>query len=206
MTDGPGLSRREQGKLERHEQLLGAARVLFAERGITATTVEDIVAAAGVARATFFNHFGSKPALAAALYSRRVEAFSAFVSRLLARDLSTGDRLRRLFSDVARDEQVEPGTLRAEIEVLDRDPAPAEVREDRTARVNAEILRVLQQGRDHGEVRSDYPVEFLAETVTAIYLGRVRQWKQDPDPGAHHDFTRAGAFAAEAVAPRSDTS
>lgn len=47
--------------------LEGAARA-FAERGFRATSVEDVLAAAGVARRTFYRLYGSKEDVALALY------------------------------------------------------------------------------------------------------------------------------------------
>lgn len=55
---------------ERNEELLDAAERLFAERGIDATTVEDITRAAGVAKGTFYLYFGSKEHILAALRER----------------------------------------------------------------------------------------------------------------------------------------
>lgn len=47
-------------RLKMRRQLAAAAMELFATRGYQATTVDDIAAAAGVARRTFFRHFRSK--------------------------------------------------------------------------------------------------------------------------------------------------
>ncbi|MGP4115338.1 TetR family transcriptional regulator [Streptomyces sp. 4N509B] len=47
-------------RLKMRRQLAAAAMELFATRGYAATTVDDIAAAAGVARRTFFRHFRSK--------------------------------------------------------------------------------------------------------------------------------------------------
>jgi AcrR family transcriptional regulator len=48
--------------------LLEAATQLFADRGYSATSVEEIAAAAGVSRATVFTAVGGKPALLKAAY------------------------------------------------------------------------------------------------------------------------------------------
>ncbi|AMM31609.1 Putative TetR family transcriptional regulator [Sinomonas atrocyanea] len=61
-----------------------AAYRLFAERGIRATAVEDILAACGAARATFYSVFGSKDGIALAylecLYQERRAAIGAAVA------------------------------------------------------------------------------------------------------------------------------
>jgi len=46
--------------------ILAAARDLMAERGYSATTIEQIADAAGVAVQTVYKHFGSKPAIVTA--------------------------------------------------------------------------------------------------------------------------------------------
>jgi len=55
------------------ERLLDAAERLFAERGIAATSLRAVIAAAGVNLAAVHYHFGSKEALVAAVVGRRVE-------------------------------------------------------------------------------------------------------------------------------------
>ena len=49
-----------QGRAEVRRELVGAAARLFDERGYDDTTVDDIAAAAGVGRRTFFRYFRSK--------------------------------------------------------------------------------------------------------------------------------------------------
>lgn len=48
--------------------ILAAAAKVFARRGIAATRVEDILAAANIARRTFYRYFASKDAVLAALF------------------------------------------------------------------------------------------------------------------------------------------
>ena len=54
-TDG-----RERRSRKTRSRIRRAAGELFVERGIDATTVEDIAAAAGIAKATFYLHFSRK--------------------------------------------------------------------------------------------------------------------------------------------------
>jgi AcrR family transcriptional regulator len=48
---------------DRRSRLVRAAQALFLEQGFRATGIDAILAAAGVAKMTLYNHFGSKDAL-----------------------------------------------------------------------------------------------------------------------------------------------
>lgn len=71
---------------ERETALIAAAERLFAERGVAATTVADIAAAAGLAKGTFYLHFETKEHLVAVLKSRFV---AAMLEGVAAFDLPT---------------------------------------------------------------------------------------------------------------------
>jgi len=59
----------------RREELLDAAEKLFLEQGVAATSVDQIVEAADVAKGTFYLYFPSKEQLLAALQQRFVASF-----------------------------------------------------------------------------------------------------------------------------------
>jgi AcrR family transcriptional regulator len=58
---------------ERREDLLAAARRVFAEKGLPNATISDVTEAAGVAKGTFYLHFDSKEALLGALKQQFVD-------------------------------------------------------------------------------------------------------------------------------------
>jgi AcrR family transcriptional regulator len=60
-------SRRERQARQTREEILGAARRLFAERGYARTSVRDVAEAAGVSAQTVYDSVGSKQALVARL-------------------------------------------------------------------------------------------------------------------------------------------
>ena len=59
----------------RREELLDAAQQLFLDKGIGATSIDDIASAAHVAKGTFYLYFPSKEALLAALQDRFITTF-----------------------------------------------------------------------------------------------------------------------------------
>ena len=62
-TEQAPLSVRQRNKLHTRVHLREVATAQFSERGFAATSIEDIVTAAGASRATFYAHFTSKEAL-----------------------------------------------------------------------------------------------------------------------------------------------
>ncbi len=71
---GPTATARTEGEVAR--QVARVAARLFAERGYDATSVREIVEAAGVTKPTLYYHFGSKEGLAQALLTLPMTAFS----------------------------------------------------------------------------------------------------------------------------------
>ncbi|MEU7745744.1 TetR family transcriptional regulator [Nonomuraea sp. NPDC049158] len=72
-------------KIERWRRLRQAALALFEQRGFAAVSIDDIAAAAGVSRRTFFNHFDTK---AGALFDP-APGEAAQVADLLVREIDT---------------------------------------------------------------------------------------------------------------------
>ena len=63
----------EAEKRKSHARILDAASRLFRERGIEATSVSDVMKAAGLTHGGFYRHFESKEALVSAAFSAAVE-------------------------------------------------------------------------------------------------------------------------------------
>jgi AcrR family transcriptional regulator len=61
--------------------LAGAARA-FAEHGLRRSTMQSVAAAAGVAKATLYNHFRTKDDVARALLARELDRLTALASGL----------------------------------------------------------------------------------------------------------------------------
>ena len=79
MTNSPRRTQTDRRK-ETRRALLDAAAQLFAEHGYHDTQVSDIIAAAGVARGTFYNYFDSKRAVFARLLADLIAQLNAAVA------------------------------------------------------------------------------------------------------------------------------
>lgn len=114
------------------EQIVDAALALVADRGIGATSVDDIAAAAGVAKGSVFYNFGSKSGLFAAIITDGVarltqalraaaegrtgpEAIDALVTELLTQIRDHPDFAKLVATEIfrrGRDWQESIGTIR----------------------------------------------------------------------------------------------
>jgi AcrR family transcriptional regulator len=84
---GRGKYDRAQSTNERHaerqEHLLDVATNVFAQRGYSATRVDDIVEAAGISRRTLYEHFKSVEAILTEVYDRAIRiSFQLMFARL----------------------------------------------------------------------------------------------------------------------------
>lgn len=76
---------RDRQAEETRQLLVSVARRLFAERGYAATSIEDIIREAGVARGALYHHFPSKASLFRAVYDAvQADMASAVVATALA--------------------------------------------------------------------------------------------------------------------------
>jgi AcrR family transcriptional regulator len=96
-------SRDRRGGRGARARILQASRVLFRERGINATGVAELAAAAHVSKRTLYQHFASKDELVVA-YLRSYDDSDAGPERALARsDLTPRAQLLELFGTLADD-------------------------------------------------------------------------------------------------------
>ncbi|MDG3011644.1 TetR/AcrR family transcriptional regulator [Rhodococcus sp. D2-41] len=200
-TTGRRLTRRERNKIETRARLLQSARRLFAVKGVSGTTVEDVASAAEVSRATFFNYFQGKDAVLEALWVDQMIAFHASVEKLLREPASTLDRMRRLFAEFVIVADDRPAYIRVVTGDLDRDTRDPRAGAQRSDMFHSAVVDLVEAGVAQGDVRRDYPPEFLAEMFGGIYAAVIRRWRFDPGYDLGGAFEQAARFIAEALAP-----
>jgi AcrR family transcriptional regulator len=102
----------------RRAELVDAAQAAFAVRGVANTAVSHIVAAAGVAKGTFYLYFESKDDVLVAVAERVVDGLLEAAEAALDTDASAVDQLRS-FIDALGSFDNEPGVVEL-AEVLHR--------------------------------------------------------------------------------------
>ena len=84
-------------KEERRNEIIETAGKLFEEKGYEQTQVQDIVNEIGVAKGLFYYYFKSKDEVMEELADRYADAIIDAVNVLIDKDISTFDKINRIF-------------------------------------------------------------------------------------------------------------
>src|SRR4051812_39002361 len=142
---------------------------LFAEKGFDETTLDDIVAAAGTSRRTFFRHFESKRDLIA----QPIVNYGASLTTAIEscpEGSSAGELLRHVVLEVAQRTVADP-RMRKVMAIAAKYPAAREAQLSRVAEVQDRIAEVFAQ-----RSKDDLTAHVLASlTLSALSL-TYRVW------------------------------
>jgi TetR/AcrR family transcriptional regulator, transcriptional repressor for nem operon len=169
----PGEPITRRGRASR-ERIVERAAELFAERGIAATTVDDVLAAAGAGKGQFYHYFRSRDELAAAAVGHRCAQVVAGLTQALGAVSSLAGLEEALEGFVAGFEQAGMpgcpiGTLAAEVAGRNEDARlQAAAGFDAWERLLADVLERMRQ---RGELRADASPAALATGLLASIEG-----------------------------------
>ena len=155
----------------RRQQLVDAARKVFARLGYHGASVEDVIREAGVARGTFYNYFPSKRAVFKGVVE---DLFQAVSTAPVPIRPELGDvpgqiraNLMRIFGALSRHEDL-ARILMAETPGLDAE-ADRDLR-DFYSRALMRLERALRAGQQMGVIRSGD-----ASTLSRCLLGMIKE-------------------------------
>jgi AcrR family transcriptional regulator len=182
------MGRREEKREATREQMVAAAADLFAERGYEATTVDDIVQRANLAKGTFYYHFESKDEVALAVLRRMGRTGRAHVETWMAKKVPAFVIIRDLFKASA-DWIEQNSQLARACFAYGFKLGLAGKREDEGS-MRLLVAEVLRTGQERGEVRKDVDALELARMVTMLYSMTVMTWAPDDGGDSLHERTR----------------
>ena len=174
-------SRRERRSAELRERLFRSALNLFAKKGYSETTVEDITEAADVGKGTFFNYFRSKEHILMAFGELQLGKLEAIVREAQQSDLPMREVLRTLVLRMTEEPIRNPAIVRALLQAnLSSVPVRAEMR--RIHDRNRVLLgKLIQHGQERGEIRTDFPAEQIAQAWRQTIFGTLLFWSLEGD-------------------------
>ncbi|MGH0032305.1 MAG: TetR/AcrR family transcriptional regulator [Myxococcota bacterium] len=196
-----------RGKPDPRRRILDAARELFADRGSSDVTMAEVASAAGVARATVFNHFGSKHALIEGITEEVLAAYRTLLAHAVE-DVATPviDTVQGLFRSIAmgveEDRRFHRGVFReiAKLSLgLDEGGPGQRVRQE-----NLEHMReLMERGQARGEFTGEHRAEDLASAFASIVYGTITHWLYaDASESLPSRMERAASVFLDGASPR----
>jgi AcrR family transcriptional regulator len=160
----------EAGRGSVPERLLRAATRLFAEQGFESTSVQEVVAAAGVTKGAMYHYFGSKDDLLYEVYGRVLRMQTEHLMEISSRDAPVAERVHAAAADVIVTSIANLDDTKIFFRSMHQ-LAPEKQRSVRAERRKYhEIFRsMVEQGQNEGVFRSDVP----ADLVVDYFFGSV---------------------------------
>lgn len=170
---------RERKKARLRQQIIDTSIRLFRKRGYEDTRIEDIVQILEISQPTFFRYFPSKDAVLREVGRRGFSCIKEHLESELSSNVSTAERLRRMYGGMAREVESDRPLWRAVVLSGAMDPVRSpEMR--RPEEVAVSLLReILAEGQKRREVTKAFPVAHLAEFMEGLYTTVVRRWAVD---------------------------
>lgn len=173
--------RRERRRIETREKLFRAAMRLFAERGFSETTTEDITEAADVGQGTFFNYFPTKHHVLTVLSEKQLEKVIAAGQEAQAGNASIQDVLHRLIHRIAEEPGRSQALTRSLMTAFISNDAVRELVRETMARGREIAATMMALGQQRGEIRQDRKPADMAMTFQRGVLGTMLLWAMQPE-------------------------
>lgn len=194
--------RRERKKREMRERIYQTARLLFLEHGFNSTTVEEIADAADIAQATFFNYFPSKAAVLREMTREVSEQMEVLVDQQLAHTATAQERIIGFAEQVAMSIEQAKGLAREILLELMRTGSHTGEAIPYLTQVQEPFSRIISQGQEQGQIRTDLDASFLTEMVLGALNMALIGWLNNPEYPLKEKLLQATTFISQAIEPR----
>jgi AcrR family transcriptional regulator len=170
-------SKKAQQSEQTREALLSRCLRLFAERGFSSTSVDDIATAAGVTKGAMYWHFTSKDEIFLTILDRIREQWTAVVHVRVSALSSPEAQLGELFDAYAELFRQSPDIcLFLQQVTLDRHNEASAARVTKVFASTARFIAgIVDQGKARGVMRRDLDSLTIAHTILGMLAGSSQQ-------------------------------
>ena len=197
--------RRQRRSADIRERLFRGALELFAQKGFSETTVEDITEAADVGKGTFFNYFPSKDHILLAFGEMQLSKLEAAIEMARRTGEPMPEFLRALGVRMTQEPTRNPAIIRALLQAyLSTTPVRAAMM-DLQRRIHSLHTQMIQLGQDRGEIRNDLPAAEIAQVFRQTIFGTLLIWSLYGDATLHSRIETAFNLLWSGLAPRGNS-
>ncbi|WP_071129394.1 TetR/AcrR family transcriptional regulator [Varibaculum massiliense] len=149
------------------KRIIDAAVSVFAEKGYDAANTNEIAKAAGIAVGSLFQYFKTKENLFRYVIQQGAGIIETDIGAILKAEISGREKLHRLMLLTVRACQKYPEyqQLYHEITATGNRDFIVDIARELESYAAAGLIKLIKQGRERGDIRTDLPAEILAFTV-----------------------------------------
>lgn len=156
---------------ERHEHILRAAAYVFARKGLVATTISDIAAAAHVSHGLAYHYFASKEEIFRQLIARAMQGTERLLREAHAREGAVTERLRWLITEMIEGAKDSADDLLIVQQAVISEAVPPDVRElvvQEQPKLLELMSELLREGQLSGEIIAGKPEQLALLLLSCI--------------------------------------
>jgi AcrR family transcriptional regulator len=170
--------RRERAKQEKREKIIRVAKLLFAKKGFSATTTQEIAELADIGTGTLFLYAQTKEDLLVMVFREEMFAVAQAAFKSAPVDGSLLKQMLHVFTSMVQYHERDIAISRLLILQVTI-PANADRLEDVRAMldiVNDGIVGLIEKKRAQGKIRNDFSAIVAAEMLFSIYYTHLLRW------------------------------
>ena len=182
----------EAPPIDKRQNILDAAVLVFARQGFHSARVSDIADEAGVAYGLVYHYFPSKDEVLNELFSVRWSLLLAAIDEIDRSDASPRDKLAAVAGFIVDSYRYDPELMKVIIVEVTRAAnsfGRTHLPEIRTAYDS--IARIVAEGQERGAFRRDIDPIFASMSFYGAIEQLLSGWIFELIPGADGDFDRA---------------
>jgi AcrR family transcriptional regulator len=170
--------RRERAKQEKRERIIHATKLLFAKKGFSATTTQEIAELADIGTGTLFLYAQTKEDLLVMVFRDEMFAVTQAAFKSAPADGSLLKQILHVFTSMVRYHERDIEVARILILQVTIPPNTERLEDVRAMLdiVNDGIVGLIEKNRVQGKIRNDFNEIVAAEMIFSIYYTHLLRW------------------------------
>jgi AcrR family transcriptional regulator len=164
--------------MDLRDRIISESLKLFSLKGFLSTSLQDILDAANTSKGGFYNHFKTKEILLTAVLSEARKVWRERVLFGIDKTVNPVAKVEKLLLNYRdryiKDSETFPGGcifVALSVELDDQIPHLARELNEGFVRLKAMIHRLLDQGKESGEIRKNVDTDSVTEMIFAGLIG-----------------------------------
>ena len=166
------MSKREQQKQQRRQNIIQIAKDLFLEQGVQTVQMQDVATASGIGIATLFRYFPKKEYLMIAATNAITDEMATDIGEIIEKSITAYEKIEQIleyYMGITKDPQLRLAKYFDSFDLYEKtaEESPEQYAEYLSARSNLArvLLTISEQGKQDGSLRPGIDLDVFVMTM-----------------------------------------